>query len=38
MINEFRISKLSNVYESKCDIFLKRESKNPKHLDKKTKK
>jgi hypothetical protein len=36
MINEFRTSKLCNVCESNCDTFLKRESKNPKHKDKKT--
>ena len=38
MINEFRTSKLCNVCESTCDTFLKRESKNPKHKDKKTNK
>lgn len=38
MINEFRTSKLCNVCESNCDTFLKRESKNPKHKDKKTNK
>jgi hypothetical protein len=36
MINEFRTSKLCNVCESTCDTFMKRESKNPKHKDKKT--
>lgn len=38
MINEFRTSKLCNVCESTCDTFLKRESKNPKHKEKKTNK
>ncbi len=38
MINEFRTSKLCNVCESTCDTFLKRESKKPKDIDKKTKK
>jgi hypothetical protein len=38
MINEFSTSKLCNVCELKCDTFLKRESKNPKHKDKKTNK
>jgi hypothetical protein len=36
MINEFRTSKLCNKCESNCDIFLKRESKSPRHKDKKT--
>jgi len=38
MINEFRTSKLCNVCESTCDTFLKRESHNPKHKNKKTNK
>ena len=36
MINEFRTSKLCNVCENVCSTFLKRESKSPKHKDKKT--
>ena len=38
MINEFRTSKLCNVCESCCSLFLKRESHKPKDIDKKTKK
>jgi len=36
MINEFKTSKLCNVCENVCSTFLKRESKSPKHKDKKT--
>ena len=36
MINEFRTSKLCYVCENVCSTFLKRESKSPKHKDKKT--
>ena len=38
LINEFRTSMLCHNCESKCNTFLKRESNNPKHKDKKTNK
>jgi hypothetical protein len=38
LINEFRTSMLCHNCESKCNTFLKRESCNPKHKDKKTNK